>query len=287
MAFQYEYAVVSQIPRSFEEFLMSPDANVPGKKGGKFNYEEACNEREKFVEALRQNGVDVLEMEADERHPECVKVDDTAVIINGTALMCNPYRCHRQGEVNLIRHTLKKELGIKIVELNTENAQVEGSDVLFTGQEIIVGISAHTNEAGAHAVARAFPEYATSIVKLPQPFRSLKDAVGVAGINVLAVGESEAAKQLLKEIGRVASHTYKVITLPEDHAANVLYINHHLLHLSSQMIPKSIGIFENKINYYRSQIHIPELFNAGIPLSKLALFAGPFGRQKNIISTIP
>ncbi|VDQ11246.1 unnamed protein product [Trichobilharzia regenti] len=73
-------------------------------------------------------------MEADERHPECVKVDDTAVIINGTALMCNPYRCHRQGEVNLIRHTLKKELGIKIVELNTENAQVEGSDVLFTGE---------------------------------------------------------------------------------------------------------------------------------------------------------
>ncbi|CAH8875533.1 unnamed protein product [Trichobilharzia szidati] len=132
MAFQYEYAVVSQIPRSFEEFLMSPDSNVTLKKGGKFNYEEACNEREKFVEALRQNGVDVLEMEADERHPECVKVDDTAVIINGTALMCNPYRCHRQGEVNLIRHTLKKELGIKIVELNTENAQVEGSDVLFT-----------------------------------------------------------------------------------------------------------------------------------------------------------
>ncbi|VDP63394.1 unnamed protein product [Schistosoma curassoni] len=69
---------------------------------------------------------------------------------------------------------------------------------VILGQEIIVGISAHTNEAGAHAVARAFPEYATSIVKLPQPFRSLKDAVGVAGINVLAVGESEAAKQLLK-----------------------------------------------------------------------------------------
>ncbi|VDQ11823.1 unnamed protein product [Trichobilharzia regenti] len=29
------------------------------------------------------------------------------------------------------------------------------------------------------------------------------------------------------------------------------------------------------------------MYNAGIPLSKLALFAGPFGRQKNIISTIP
>ncbi|CAH8647017.1 unnamed protein product [Heterobilharzia americana] len=182
-------------------------------------------------------------MEADERHPECVKT--------------------------------RRKLGIKIVELNTENAQVEGSDVLFTGQEIIVGISAHTNEAGAHAVA---PASSLSLVK---------DAVGVAGINVLAVGESEPAKQLLKEIGRVASHTYKVITLPEDHAANVLYINHHLLHLSSQMIPKSIGIFENKINYYRSQVHIPELYNCGVPLSKLALFAGPFGRQKNIISTIP
>ncbi|KAF7253029.1 hypothetical protein EG68_08849 [Paragonimus skrjabini miyazakii] len=129
MAFQYAYAIVSKIPDSFEAYRIDK-----GNSASREWLENAHNECTEFVETLRRIGVDILELKAEERHPECVKVDDTAVIINGTALMCNPYGSHRQGEVNLIRQTLKKEVGVKVVELNTENAQVEGSDVLFTGQ---------------------------------------------------------------------------------------------------------------------------------------------------------
>ena len=53
-----------------------------------------------FVENLRELGLDVLELEAEERYSECVAVDDTAIVINGTALMCNPAGLHRQGEVS-------------------------------------------------------------------------------------------------------------------------------------------------------------------------------------------
>ncbi|CAH8591551.1 unnamed protein product [Dicrocoelium dendriticum] len=284
MAFQYTYAIVSKVPESFAAFREDRNDDTFNPREAFVNAQDECTE---FVETLRSIGVDILELKAEERHPECVKVDDTAVVINGTALMCNPYGPHRQGEVNLIRQTLKKEVGVKVVELNTENSQVEGSDVLFTGQEIIVGISNHTNEDGAQAVARAFPEYATSMVQVRAPFRSLKDAVGVAGINVLAVGDSDASRRMLNDIRRVASYTYKIITLPEDIAANVLYVNQYLLHLSPDLIPKSIGVFENKIDYNRQPCHIPSLLSAGVPLSKLALFVGPFRRQRNIISTIP
>ncbi|KAG5453151.1 hypothetical protein CRM22_002268 [Opisthorchis felineus] len=282
MAFQYAYAIVSKIPDSFSSFRA--DKGTVDNPG---SLRELHNECTEFVETLRRIGIDILELKAEERHPECVKVDDTAVIINGTALMCNPHGSHRQGEVNLIRQTLKKEVGVKIVELNTENAQVEGSDVLFTGQEIIVGISSHTNEDGAQAVARAFPEYATSMIQVRPPFRSLKDAVGVAGINVLAVGGSEAAREMLSDMKRVVSYKYKIITLPEDHAANVLYVNHYLLHWAPSMIPASIGVFENKIDYDRLPIALPHLYAAGVPMSKLALFVGRFRHQCNIISTIP
>ncbi|GAA53250.1 dimethylargininase [Clonorchis sinensis] len=272
MAFQYAYAIVSKIPDSFSSFRA--DKGTVDNPG---SLRELHNECTEFVETLRRIGIDILELKAEERHPECVKVDDTAVIINGTALMCNPHGSHRQGE----------EVGVKIVELNTENAQVEGSDVLFTGQEIIVGISSHTNEDGAQAVARAFPEYATSMIQVRPPFRSLKDAVGVAGINVLAVGGSEAAREMLSDMKRVVSYKYKIITLPEDHAANVLYVNHYLLHWAPSMIPASIGVFENKIDYDRLPIALPHLYAAGVPMSKLALFVGRFRHQCNIISTIP
>lgn len=97
MAFQYDYAIVSKISKSFIEYKANMDSN----RSGIFSFEEAVAERTNFVEVLRNIGVSVLELAVDDRHPECIKIDDTAVIINGTALMCNPAGSHRQGEVCL------------------------------------------------------------------------------------------------------------------------------------------------------------------------------------------
>jgi dimethylargininase len=43
---------------------------------------------------------------------------------------------------------------------------LEGGDVLFTGKEFFVGISEFTNEAGARAVAAAFPEFPVCPIKV-------------------------------------------------------------------------------------------------------------------------
>ena len=47
--------------------------------------------------------MDVIELPADEKTPDCLLVDDTAVVINGMALICSPPtlkgRPSRQGEV--------------------------------------------------------------------------------------------------------------------------------------------------------------------------------------------
>ena len=51
----------------------------------------------------------------------------------------------------------------------------DGADVLFTGKEFFVGISSRTNEAGARALAAAFPEYVVSpvIVRGPHQVREI------------------------------------------------------------------------------------------------------------------
>nr|VZI43623.1 unnamed protein product [Spirometra erinaceieuropaei] len=130
MAYRYSTAVVTK----------------PSRKVFGTEFEQAQREYDLFVDALRQLDVNILEYDVDERRPHAHKVADVAVIINGTALMCRPYGGDRQSEVNVIRQTLKKEMGLTIAELNTEHAQLEGSDVLFTGQEIIVGISIFENK---------------------------------------------------------------------------------------------------------------------------------------------
>nr|VZI53411.1 unnamed protein product [Spirometra erinaceieuropaei] len=95
----------------------------------------------------------------------------------------------------------------------------------------------------------------------------------MAGVNVIAVGASEAAHKVFKAISEVASNSYKVLHLAEPNAANLLYVNGCLIHYDSDMIPNSTQIFENKIDYTRYPLSLPTLFKHGVPLYKLALLS--------------
>jgi len=63
------------------------------------------------------------------------------------------------------------------------------------GREIIVGLSGRTNMLGAQAVAKAFPDYPTTIVRVTAPAVHLKDYISMAGPEVMTVGSSDAAQQ--------------------------------------------------------------------------------------------
>ena len=66
----------------------------------------------------------------------------------------------RMDEVHLVKRVLKQDLQMSVVEIeNNDEATIDGGDVLFTGQEIFVGLSQRTNYQGANALAKAFPEY--------------------------------------------------------------------------------------------------------------------------------
>jgi len=68
--------------------------------------------------------------------------------------------------VENVRAILRKELDLALFEIADPNAKLEGGDVLFTGKEFFVGISEFTNEAGARAVANAFPEFPCVPIKV-------------------------------------------------------------------------------------------------------------------------
>ena len=96
--FRYNYALVSRIASSFAE--ESSFDLLPGKV---IDIEKARDEHEILVDSLRRIGVDVIELPCDETHPDGLFVDDIAVVINETALICNPPQIKdkppRQGEV--------------------------------------------------------------------------------------------------------------------------------------------------------------------------------------------
>ncbi|KAF5282692.1 hypothetical protein FQA39_LY17499 [Lamprigera yunnana] len=260
------------------------------------NLDEARKQHETYVRLLREIGLDVIELPPDESLPECVFVEDTAVVCNGTALITRPGSPQRVKEVETIRVVLKKELDLPIIEMSDPSAKLDGGDVLFTGREFFVGISDWTNEAGARAVAASFPEYPCTPIKVNKiPIliwnkfnlqvsnkKHLKSLITVGGCDLLCVGSSKEAQDVLKRMEREATFGYQTLTLPEDEAANVLFLNGTLIHKSTEEIPESFKVFANKIDYPRRSLNFSQLSKGSSGLTSSCLLVRRLRHMRNL-----
>ncbi|KAK6627246.1 hypothetical protein RUM44_009723 [Polyplax serrata] len=256
-AMKYTHAVVCRIPQSYRTKC-------------EVDLDEAKKQHETFVKLLRELGLDVIELPPDENLPESVFVEDTAIISNGTVLITRP-ASSRTKELDSIRSVLKKELNLPIIEIEDVNAKLDGGDVLFTGREFFVGLSNKTNEAGAKAVAAAFPEFSCIPINVGDEKYRLKNLVSVAGPDLLCVASTKPGQDLIKRIEREASYTYQTLTVPEEAAANVLYINGTLIHRTEDEIPKSFMVFAEKIDFSKRSVKASELAKLGHSLSSCCL----------------
>ena len=114
--FRYNFALVSRIASTFAD-----TSSFDLVKGASpINVDKARREHEDLVEALRRIGLDVIELPSDDKHPDGLFVGDIAIVIHGTALICNPPtakdRPTRQGEVRRSARTSNSSLGDRFVE---------------------------------------------------------------------------------------------------------------------------------------------------------------------------
>ncbi|XP_029355940.1 N(G),N(G)-dimethylarginine dimethylaminohydrolase 1 isoform X2 [Echeneis naucrates] len=141
-----------------------------------------------------------------------------------------------------------KDLNLNIVEMSDENATLDGGDVLFTGREFFVGLSKRTNQRGAEILADAFKDYAVSTVPVREGLH-LKSFCSMGGPGLIVIGSSEPAQKALKIMQQMSDHRYDKLTVPDDAAANCVYMNlpnkgHVLLHCTVDEFPQSAKVFE-------------------------------------------
>lgn len=58
----------------------------------------------------------------------------------------------------------------------------------------------------------------------------------------MCVGAGKEAQEVMKRMEREATFSYQTLTLPEDEAANVLYLNGTLVHRTIEEIPQSFKV---------------------------------------------
>lgn len=121
----------------------------------------AVRQHEDYCTALRELGVTVTELSANESYPDSCFVEDTAIVFDELAIICSMGVSSRRGETKLIERELSQYRDIAHLSLP---ATIEGGDVLRVGKQVFVGQSSRTNPAGAAELAELLMPYGYPVI---------------------------------------------------------------------------------------------------------------------------
>lgn len=97
-----------------------------------------------YEEALRRAGLDVIRLPALPEHPDGVFVEDTALLLDGQAVITRPGASSRAGEVHSTETGLAEHFDVHRIR----EGHLDGGDVLRIGQVLYVGLSSRTDADG-------------------------------------------------------------------------------------------------------------------------------------------
>ncbi len=101
-----------------------------------------------YCQTLEDEGLEVTSLDADSNHPDCVFVEDQAIVIDGYVLLPIPGHPSRVAEQPPIANFLSQHYSSdKIIRMNSE-CKMDGGDLLRLGDLFFVGRSSRTNDAG-------------------------------------------------------------------------------------------------------------------------------------------
>ena len=131
------------------------------------DYEKALEQHRAYIETLRQCGVDVTVLPADEAYPDSCFVEDAAVLTKYCAVITNPGAPSRKGETAAIEPAVAEFYPPdKIFHIKAPGT-LEGGDVMMCGDTFYVGLSGRTNPEGVKQLANILEPFGCKVVGVP------------------------------------------------------------------------------------------------------------------------
>lgn len=184
------------------------------------NYEKALAQHAAYVEALKQCGVDVTVLPADEAYPDSCFVEDPAIVTKYCAIVTNPGAPSRKGETAAIAPVLEQFYPKDKIFHITDPGTLEGGDVMMCGDTFYVGQSARTNAEGIRQLGEILGQFGCKVVAVPltEVLHLKTGVVYLENNNLLTAGEF---------CTKPAFASYHKVEIPveEAYAANCIWMN--------------------------------------------------------------
>ena len=186
---------------------------------GKPKYKKALKQHEEYVNILKECGVKVEVLEADDKYPDSTFVEDPAVLTKECAIMTNPGANSRKGETKDIKKAVEKYYDNNIYEIESPGT-LEGGDIMQVDDHFYIGISDRTNKNGARQLLAYLKNhgYTGDIVEF-EGILHLKTGMSYIGNNTLLITDLFADKDIFADFNKIK------VSKEEAYAANCIRIN--------------------------------------------------------------
>ncbi len=188
----------------------------------KIDYTRAAEQHAAYKARLLELGCQVLSLPADPELPDCVFVEDAAIVFDELAVITRPGAVSRRGELPVIREAL--EPFRTLVEIH-EPGMLDGGDVMVVDQMVYVGRSTRSNEHGISQLIHFLEPYGYTVRDVD--FHSclhLKSAVTHLGEGMLLIQEDWVSPEVFPEYELIA------VDPEEPHGGNALRIDGTVLY---------------------------------------------------------
>ncbi len=211
----FSNAIVRKPGKSMINGLSNAQLGIP-------DYHKALDQHEAYISALKECGLDVKVLDADENFPDSTFVEDVALLTPHCAIIMNPGATSRRGEIKGIREVVG-DYYTEIEEILSPDT-VEAGDIMMLGNHFYIGISDRTNSNGAEQLIRFLNKYGLSgsVINLEKVLHLKTGLAYLENNNLVACGEFVSNPEFRK---------YNILEIPENesYAANCVWINDYVL----------------------------------------------------------
>ena len=236
-------AIVRDVPETLDAGITSADLGRP-------DHVVAVAQHLRYIQALEECGLEVRAVAADEKYPDSVFIEDTAVVTARCAILARPGADRRQGEVHGVEEVLYGRYGN--LESIIDPGTLDGGDVLQVGDHFYIGLTSRTNPEGARQLSEILGGYGYGSSRVEsREYLHLKSGVSYLGDGILVVAGKLATDGEFVGFDKIVAEAH------EEYSANCIRINDYILvpagfqRTKAQIAARGYELFELEMSEFR------------------------------------